>query len=221
MEPSYVKLPIDIEEPFPDEFNGDDVRYHPDLVRYFIGRYTKPGDFVFDPFAGYGTTLVVAEQMGRDVGGVELMSDRADYIEKQLKNTEYLLNGDILRINLDKLPKINFCMTSPPYMGKEDKADGLTGYQFAGKYKIYLEKLQQVYRKLQSNLQNNATIILEVSNLKQQNSVTTLAWDIGKLIGEIYKFEGEVIICWEGEENDDGIYGYGYDHSYCLIFTNF
>ena len=37
-----------------------------------IGRLTKPGDLVVDPFAGAGTTLLVAAEMGRRTIGAEL-----------------------------------------------------------------------------------------------------------------------------------------------------
>ena len=33
----------------------------PALVEAFLAEYTRPGDLVFDPFAGFGTTLLVAE----------------------------------------------------------------------------------------------------------------------------------------------------------------
>lgn len=42
------------------------------LPRLFIGLHTKPGDLVFDPFAGGGSTLVAAAQLRRRAIGVEL-----------------------------------------------------------------------------------------------------------------------------------------------------
>jgi len=64
-------------------------------------------------------------------------------------------------------------------------------------------------------------IIIEVANLKR-NGITTLAWDIGREISKVFYFIGEIIIGWKKEENtgEEGTYGYGYDHSYCLIFRN-
>jgi hypothetical protein len=57
----------------------------------------------------------------------------------------------------------------------------------------------------------NARVVLEVSNLQGPTGVTTLAWDVARSIGEVLHFEGEVVVGWDS-------YGYGYDHSYCLIF---
>ena len=44
--------------------------FPPALARYFIGKYSKPGDTVLDPFCGKGTTLLEAAASGRQaVGG--------------------------------------------------------------------------------------------------------------------------------------------------------
>ena len=42
----------------PPEFQHEDVRYTEELVAIFLRQYTRSGDTVFDPFAGYGTTLL-------------------------------------------------------------------------------------------------------------------------------------------------------------------
>lgn len=43
-----------------------------ELVRRFVLASSRPGDLVLDPFSGSGTTLVVAEQLGRRWLGCEL-----------------------------------------------------------------------------------------------------------------------------------------------------
>jgi site-specific DNA-methyltransferase (adenine-specific) len=46
---------------------------------------SDPGDVVFDPFAGSGTTLAVAKRLGRRYLGVELSPDYAEQIERRLE----------------------------------------------------------------------------------------------------------------------------------------
>lgn len=53
------------------------------LLRIILSS-TNPGDVVLDPFAGSGTTLVVAEQLGRKSIGIELDSENVALIEKRL-----------------------------------------------------------------------------------------------------------------------------------------
>ena len=43
--------------------------FKPQLPRYFIERYTRPGDTVYDPFMGRGTTVIEAALLGRNVAG--------------------------------------------------------------------------------------------------------------------------------------------------------
>ena len=45
---------------------------------------TNPGDVVLDPFAGSGTTLVVAAQLGRESIGIELDSQNVELIQNRL-----------------------------------------------------------------------------------------------------------------------------------------
>jgi hypothetical protein len=54
--------------------------------------------------------------------------------------------------------------------------------------------------------------VIEAANLKKQGSVTTLAWDIAREVSRMLHFEGEIVIGWDR-------YGYGYNHSYCLVFS--
>ena len=53
------------------------------LLRIILSS-TNPGDVVLDPFAGSGTTLVVAEQLGRKSIGVELDSHNVTLIQNRL-----------------------------------------------------------------------------------------------------------------------------------------
>lgn len=46
--------------PLPARFAVDDVRFAPEFARLMIARFTRPGQLVFDPFAGFGTTLTAA-----------------------------------------------------------------------------------------------------------------------------------------------------------------
>lgn len=70
--------------------NGKGERLHKQqspiaLLLRIILSSTKIGDIVLDPFAGTGTTLVVAEQLGRKSIGIEIDSDNIKCIKNRLK----------------------------------------------------------------------------------------------------------------------------------------
>lgn len=68
------------------------------LLRIILSS-TNPGDVVLDPFAGSGTTLVVAEQLGRKSIGIELDSHNISLIQNRL--TEQRESDDVSRFFKD------------------------------------------------------------------------------------------------------------------------
>jgi DNA modification methylase len=211
---TYIHLSGEHYYPLPAIFQDDDVRYAESLVEHFLEQYTQKGDVVFDPFAGFGTTLFVAERMGRVSYGVEINQDRLNFARSRLANPEHLIHGDARFLaNLD-LPEIDFSMTSPPYMTKDNHPEyPFAGYIITGEgYKDYLHDIQSIFQQLRACMKPTGKVVLEVANLKTEKQVTTLAWDIGQKISKVFRFEGEVIVCWDQ-------CAYGYDHTYCLVFS--
>jgi len=210
---TFLSLELSHPEELPATFQDDDVRYPESLVEYFLQAYTQTGDSVLDPFAGYGTTLLVAERLGRVPFGVEIDEKKVNYARSKLTNPECLIQGDSRFLATMDLPTIDFSMTSPPYMNKDDPEDPLTNYRVPGQgYAAYLQGIRNVYEQLRKHIKPAGTIILEVANLKVNGQVTTLAWDVAREVSKVLHFEGEVVVCWDK-------YGYGYDHSYCLVYS--
>jgi DNA modification methylase len=197
----------------PDAFKDDDVRFPDSMVEYFLEEFTKPGDIVFDPFAGYGTTLLVAEKMGRIGYGIEIDVERWRFAQSTLKHPERLLLGDTRKLSTYDLPNLDFSITSPPYRTKVHKLDPLSGYKDeGGAYAEYIHSLQEIYAQVADLMKPHAHAVIKVSNLKTDDGVTTLAWDIGQAIAQFLTFEGERIVCWERFKS-------GYHHSYALIYS--
>src|SRR5256714_11224294 len=47
-------------------------KFIPQLVEVFLGRHFSPGDCIYDPFVGSGTTLVEANVFGADSVGCDI-----------------------------------------------------------------------------------------------------------------------------------------------------
>lgn len=86
----------DIRELTSGYYAGDEALRHPDgtrvctqqapvalLLRILLAS-TQLGDWMLDPFAGTGTTLVVAEQLGRNAVGIEIDPQMAEVIRWRL-----------------------------------------------------------------------------------------------------------------------------------------
>jgi len=66
--------------PFPEE-----------LPEWFIKLFTKQGDTVLDPFAGSGTTVVVAKRMYRNSIGIEILPEYCKLMKTQIQTEKELL----------------------------------------------------------------------------------------------------------------------------------
>jgi DNA modification methylase len=71
---------------------GPKESFHPSpfpeqLVERIVRLATDPGDVVFDPFAGIGTTLAIAEALDRKPLGFELNEKYIDYYEDHVRPT--------------------------------------------------------------------------------------------------------------------------------------
>ncbi len=219
---TLITLPHVHRRQIPAKFRKDDNRFSENFVEFFLDKYTRRGDIVLDIFVGLGTTFFVAEEMGRIPYGIEYLKDRYLYIKEHVKNKNNIIHGDALKLLEYKLPKCDFCLSSPAYMNKDDTENPYTACKTEGNYEQYLEDTRKIYSNVKEIMKPESYIVIEVSNLKRNGEVTTLAWDIGKIVSEVFHFEGEIIINWENDdsEKENGIYGYGYDHSYSLVFRN-
>jgi hypothetical protein len=197
----------------PSRFRHEDVRLAESVLEFFIGKFSEKGQVVFDPFAGFGTTLLVAEEMERVGYGIEYSKPKADYIQGLLAHPEHLIHGDSQHLLDYDLPNFDLCLTSPPYTNEQDSENPFVDYRQKGfDYPSYLAGIHHIFSQVAQKLNPSGHVVIEAANLKKQGHVTTLAWDIAREVSKVLHFEGEIMIGWDK-------YGYGYNHSYGLVFS--
>ncbi|WP_328853262.1 DNA methyltransferase [Micromonospora globbae] len=99
----------------------------PHEAAHAIASYTAPGDLVFDPMCGCGTTLVEAMHLGRDGIGIDIEPRFTALAEANVAlaaaqgapGTAAVLTGDATGL-LDMVPpsavgRVSLVLTSPPY----------------------------------------------------------------------------------------------------------
>jgi len=197
----------------PSRFQHEDVRASENMLEHFIKEYTSEGQTVFDPFAGFGTTLLVAEELGRSGYGIEYSKPKADYVRGLIAHPERLIEGDCRNLLQYDLPNVDLCLTSPPYTNENDSENPFVDYRQKGfDYPSYLKEIGKIFSQVAQKLTSTGHVVIEAANLKKQGHVTTLAWDIAHEVSKVLHFEGEIMVGWDK-------YGYGYNHSYCLLFS--
>lgn len=194
-----------------------DVRFPPGLPKKFIEQYTNKGDVVFDPFAGYGTTLLAAQELGRIGVGVEYEEKRAQFIASQLQDSSQIIHGDSRKLKDYELPKFDLCFTSPPYMRSFDKENPLTNYHEEGNYEIYLSGMTEIFEQVKHLMNPGAHVLVEMENTFEPGvPMTPLAWDLGRTLSDIFFLEKELIYCHDEEVPEKS----KVNHSYVLVFKN-
>jgi DNA modification methylase len=209
---TYLDIESGNDQQLPARFHNQDSRFPDALVHYFLEKYTRPGDTVFDPFAGFGTTLLVAESLGRRAFGVEMDEARHQYVSKLLSHPGNLIQGDSRKLADLDIPQIDFSITSPPY-DLNVRGDVYAAWrQDSAQYEVFLDEMRQVYSQLALLMKPGARAVIKVSNVKTPQGVRTVAWDLAGKVKGVLPFEGEQVICRPRQRN-------GYNHSYALIFT--
>jgi DNA modification methylase len=97
------------------------------LAEEFIRFFTKTGQWVLDPMAGTGSTMIAALRSGRNSIGVELNKTYADIASELVADEQRsvddaraslqtkIITGDAAALTDYELPTIDYVFTSPPY----------------------------------------------------------------------------------------------------------
>ncbi|WP_254864474.1 TRM11 family SAM-dependent methyltransferase [Halovivax gelatinilyticus] len=210
---SVISVPARPDEPLPEWADGTDPRSAPEVVERFLSRYSDPGDVVLDPFAGFGTTLVVAESMGREAWGIEFERERVEYVKSRIDHPGRVRRADARTLTDLDLPDVDCVFTSPPYTLESATDDPFQNYDGESAYDDYLDGVGRVASELSAVLADDGTLVMQVSNLIHDGHVTTLAWDVADACGEYLHLDREVVLAWEDGPK------YGYDHGYALVFS--
>ncbi|PSL01290.1 DNA methylase [Haloactinopolyspora alba] len=191
----------------------EDVHFTENLARTVIEEFTGPGDVVLDPFAGYGTTLVVAGRLGRRAVGVELLGDRAELVRGRLGGTGQVIRGDARRVASLVQGPMDLCLTSPPYMAMVNHPENpLNAYEtLDGDYAVYLRELTDVFAQVAQLMRPGGHVVINVGNMRDDGVFTPLAWDVAREVSAHLTMVGETFLCWD--EQPEWLTG-----DYCLVF---
>lgn len=213
-DPTFIELPFSSDYNAPRGVDNCD-QYPQSLVRYILKRYTKKGETVFDPFLGFGTTAFVAEEMERVPYGIEADGERFEWAAGQIAHWQNIAHDDAANINQYDMPSMDFCITSPPYMPREDDWNPLySGDPAYNGYDAYLERMEYIFAQVANVMKRGAHVIVHADNIHGA-VYTPLVHDLHGVISKSLEPQAEIIVRWVGEmpqQHKD------YTHTHCLVF---
>ena len=143
-------------------YNGKDVRdkaLHPavfpvSLAEHVIKLFTHKGELVVDPFVGSGTTLVAAQDLGRNAIGADLSQEYVDLSNSRLRFQEEDGSRQIAVVqdarNLSDLlapGSVKLLFASPPYAN-------MLNHQRANKSRRSVDRRNEQYGKVEQYSQD-------------------------------------------------------------------
>lgn len=124
----WLRGMVTIKEFFYESRDIRDKTIHPamfpiSLPAHFIQLLTHKGELVLDPFVGVGSTLIAAQDLGRNAVGFDLQQKYVDVCKRRLSQTrlEDIAQQIVIADGADKireyLPEesVKLSITSPPY----------------------------------------------------------------------------------------------------------
>jgi SAM-dependent methyltransferase len=189
----------------------EDVHFLRSVVRPFVEELTQPGDVVLDPFAGFGTTLEVAAELGRVAVGVELLPERVEIIRARVPGA-VVVEGDARGLAAlgaaGELPvgpgTVALVLSSPPYMTAVAHPENpLTAYETDdGDYRRYLGELAEIARQLGTMLRPDGHVVLNVADIDHAGHLTPLVADVTAAVGDVLEHVTTIAVVWDELPHD-------------------
>lgn len=184
----------------------EDVHMVPAIVDHVIERLSGPGDLVFDPFAGFGTTLESAVRLGRRGAGVELLPERVAHIRHRIPGARIAV-GDALDLGTvagSLSGAVALIVSSPPYMTvTHHDANPLTAYgEGDGDYGRYLRELGVVAEQCARLLTPGGHLVWNVADILHEGTETPLIDDCARVLDAHLTREAIVRIEWDELPHD-------------------
>ncbi|MFH0172701.1 TRM11 family SAM-dependent methyltransferase [Streptomyces cacaoi] len=189
-------------------------------LRPLITELSKPGDLVFDPFAGWGTTLVACAAEGRRGVGIEINPSRAQEAQQRVARypEQRMLCGDARKPPLDP-GTVDLVLCDLPYFGTELDAESPDpGQMYALRdYDVYLAALDETFAAVARVMRPGAYAVVAVQNRRLADRFVPLAWDAARVLGRHLTLGDERVHLYDWPVEEDDPMRTNRSHEYLLM----
>jgi hypothetical protein len=149
----------------------------PQIPNQMMRRYTRKGDWVLDPFAGSGTTLIEGQRLGRNTLGIELQPRMVEHAHTLLAaepNPHYVVSrvvqGDCLSMDYQTLladhgqRQVQLIMLHPPYFDIIKFSDNPYDLSNSSSVEVFLASIGRLIDLLAPHLERGRHIALVIGD---------------------------------------------------------
>jgi 16S rRNA G966 N2-methylase RsmD len=161
------------------------AKFPEELVERLVSFFTKSGEWIIDPFAGVGSTILGCNAIGRNAVGIELNPEFVEIAEQELKKRKSESSGHVLQGDSRNARQVisehfktdktcfSYLLTSPPYFDMLRKSRG-------GNISSHKERAKAGLRQSYSELDQDIGNISDYSQYLE--SVTTVIANLKPLL---------------------------------------
>lgn len=222
------------------------AKYHgnfiPQIPNQLFLRYTQKYDFILDPFAGSGTSLIEAQRLNRNSLGIELQKDvvteanRLIKLENKDNITSKIYTGDSRTFRVNDMLKyhninnVQFIVFHPPYWDIIKFSENPNDLSNSPTLSDFLSSLSLVIENTCKYLEKNRYCAIVMGDKYANSEVIPLGFLCMNLFLERhFKLKGILIKNFEntkGKANQQAIWRYRalssdffiFKHEYIMVF---
>ncbi|MDP8012375.1 MAG: TRM11 family SAM-dependent methyltransferase [Thermoplasmata archaeon] len=215
------------------EYHGNFI---PQIPRQAILRFTKKGEYILDPFAGLGTSLIEAKLLHRNSIGIELSKENVERIKKLLQDTpgdgdHTIMHGNAMDENIFKnMRKIQLAILHPPYWNAIKFTDDENDLSNSKNLNDFLSKFSKIVKNVSSVLDSHRYLVLVIGDIYRRGNVIPLGFlTMNEILKNEYQLKGIVVKNIEENRGKRGKYSlwryrallngfYIFKHEYVIFF---
>jgi len=177
---------------------------------------------VFDPFAGWGSTLLACAVEGRRGVGVEIDAARCERARERLASYpgQTVVHGDARRPPIPA-GSAALVLTDLPYFGTTlpDAAPPDGTFYALARYDEYLTALDEAFAAVARTLRPGGRMVVSAQNRRVDGAFVPMAWDAARILGRYLTLGDERVHLYEKRDTGGDPAVTNRAHEYVLVAT--